>query len=122
LNDEVLFLIPNPSETKLIDEVEFLDVSSRKLSLVVLPPETTFVAEKDAGVKVILGQRRFLTPYFVLLSELIHVFFPVVSWLDPQGRPKPGPKLPFRLRSIKYRHLDKWRGPKRSSWSSFHVA
>ena len=57
LNEEVLFLIADPSKSHLIDEVEFLDVSSKKLSLVVLPPGTKFNVRDVEGVKVILGQR-----------------------------------------------------------------
>ncbi|TFK62264.1 hypothetical protein BDN72DRAFT_890043 [Pluteus cervinus] len=56
LNDEVLFLLPNPTEAKIVDEVEFLDVSSKKLSLVVLPPRTGFNVGTNGGVKVILGE------------------------------------------------------------------
>lgn len=72
LNDEVLFLISDPSQTKQIDEVEFLDVSSRKLSLVILPPGEKFLVENDGGVKVILGRRMCL--WFFIKSERLNVY------------------------------------------------
>ncbi|KAH8087881.1 hypothetical protein BXZ70DRAFT_955522 [Cristinia sonorae] len=58
LNEEVLFMIQSPSslDHDTVDEVEFLDVSSRKLALVVVGPNGMFNIEKGAGVKVIFGQ------------------------------------------------------------------
>jgi hypothetical protein len=75
LNDEVLFLISDPSQTKLIDEVEFLDVSSRKLSLVILPPGEAFNVENGGGVKVILGKCMLLCYSAVESKRLIVWFF-----------------------------------------------
>ncbi|KAK7040714.1 hypothetical protein VNI00_009620 [Paramarasmius palmivorus] len=56
LNDEVVFRIPDPSTISIVDEVEFLDVASRKLSLVVLPKYGRFPVKKGDGVKVIAGR------------------------------------------------------------------
>ncbi|KAH7869981.1 uncharacterized protein C8R40DRAFT_1176091 [Lentinula edodes] len=52
LNDEVVFRVPCPQNTKLADEVAFLDVASRKLSLVVVPPLTQYKIQGGAGLKV----------------------------------------------------------------------
>jgi hypothetical protein len=71
INEEVLFLIADPSNSQLIDEVEFLDVSGKKLSLVVLPPGTTFNVGDVEGVKVILGQRA--------LNLLAHTTFLILN-------------------------------------------
>ncbi|KIJ51186.1 hypothetical protein M422DRAFT_58813 [Sphaerobolus stellatus SS14] len=56
LNDEVLFRIPQPSSTNLVDEVEFLDVASRKLALVMLPPNTSYSIASKSGIKIISGR------------------------------------------------------------------
>ena len=56
LNEEVLFRIPDPASIAAADEVAFLDVSARKLSLVVVPPHSTFVVIQGEGLKVIQGQ------------------------------------------------------------------
>lgn len=74
LNEEVLFLISDPLQTKLIDEVEFLDVSSRKLSLVVLPAGEKFSVENGGGVKVILGKCMLLC-YAAVKSERLNIWF-----------------------------------------------
>ncbi|THU84404.1 hypothetical protein K435DRAFT_733201, partial [Dendrothele bispora CBS 962.96] len=58
LNDEVLFMIPNPPAlmSNAIDEAEFLDVSSRRLALVVAGPNGNYLVKRGSGVKVIFGQ------------------------------------------------------------------
>ncbi|KAJ3876870.1 hypothetical protein F5051DRAFT_453502 [Lentinula edodes] len=56
LNDEVVFRVPRPQNTKLADEVAFLDVASRKLSLVVVPPLTQYKIQGGAGLKVLAGR------------------------------------------------------------------
>jgi hypothetical protein len=56
LKDEVLFRIPDPASIKAADEVEFLDVSARKLALVVVPPRSTFKVKSGEGIKVIQGR------------------------------------------------------------------
>jgi hypothetical protein len=56
LNDEVLFRIPDPPAIADVDQVEFLDVSARKLALVVVPPHSTFVVKHGEGLKVIQGR------------------------------------------------------------------
>lgn len=76
----MLFLIADPSTSHLIDEVEFLDVSSKKLSLVVLPPGTKFNVGDVEGVKVILGQRAFN-----LLSPDVESQIHTVTWIDADG-------------------------------------
>ncbi|KAJ3982175.1 hypothetical protein F5890DRAFT_408747 [Lentinula detonsa] len=56
LNDEVTFRVPRPSDTRLVDEVAFLDVASRKLSLVVVPPYTQYGTSEGAGLKILTGR------------------------------------------------------------------
>lgn len=56
LDDEVLFRIPDPASIAGVDEVVFLDVSARKLALVVVPPHSTFVVKHGEGLKVIQGR------------------------------------------------------------------
>ena len=82
LNEEVLFLISDPSQTKLIDEVEFLDVSSRKLSLVILPPGETLNVENGGGVKVILGKCMLLCHS---ACQEIECMVLSVTWVDTNG-------------------------------------
>lgn len=55
LGEEVLFRVPAPTSTKLVDEVDFLDVSSRKLTLVVVPPDTKYKVAEGDGLKIIMG-------------------------------------------------------------------
>lgn len=66
LNDEVVFRVPRPQNTKLADEVAFLDVASRKLSLVVVPPLTQYKIQGGAGLKVLAG-RGMLEPSYVII-------------------------------------------------------
>jgi hypothetical protein len=79
-----LFLISDPSQTKLIDEVEFLDVSSRKSSLVILPPGETFNVENGGGVKVILGEC-MLFCYSACQVQEIECMVLSVTWVDTNG-------------------------------------
>ena len=69
LNDEVLFRIPDPASITHSDEVEFLDVSARKLALVVVPPHSTFQVKHGEGLKVIQGRgansRRYEFPLLI---------------------------------------------------------
>jgi hypothetical protein len=58
LQNELLFRVPHPDQTHLVDEVEFLDVSGKKLALVVLPPHAKYAIKKGEGVKVINGERK----------------------------------------------------------------
>ncbi len=56
LDEEVSFNIVRASSTRFTTETEFLDVSARKLALVILPPDTSYgVAEDSSGVKVLAG-------------------------------------------------------------------
>ena len=68
LNDEVLFRIPDPASIADSDEVEFLDVSARKLALVVVPPHSTFEVKHAEGLKVIQGRGTTAPPYEFTLS------------------------------------------------------
>ena len=63
LNEEVLFRIPDPASITDVDEVEFLDVSARKLALVVVPPHSAFVVKHGEGLKVIQGRGTSARPY-----------------------------------------------------------
>lgn len=63
LNDEVLFRIPDPASITHSDEIEFLDVSARKLALVVVPPHSTFGVKHGEGLKVIQGRGANLRRY-----------------------------------------------------------
>ncbi|EIN03466.1 hypothetical protein PUNSTDRAFT_128760 [Punctularia strigosozonata HHB-11173 SS5] len=56
LNDEVLFRVPRPTAAPGIDEVMFLDVASRKLALVVVPPHQKYAIAQGDGIKVIAGR------------------------------------------------------------------
>lgn len=56
LDEEVLFKIPDPSTTFLVDEVPFLEVANRRLSMVVLPKHGRFNVRSGDGVKVISGK------------------------------------------------------------------
>ncbi|KAJ3826741.1 hypothetical protein F5878DRAFT_619848 [Lentinula raphanica] len=56
LNEEVVFRVPRPTDTRLVDEVAFLDVATRKLSLVVVPPWTQYCTSEDAGLKILAGR------------------------------------------------------------------
>ena len=56
LNNEVLFRVPRPNMTPNADEVEFLDVSGRRLALVVIPPQQKYAISNGAGIKVIAGR------------------------------------------------------------------
>ena len=60
LDSEVLFHVPRPAMTHNSDEVEFLDVSGRRLALVVIPPYRAYAISNGAGVKVISGRRESL--------------------------------------------------------------
>ncbi|KAK7676342.1 hypothetical protein QCA50_020683 [Cerrena zonata] len=55
LQNEVCFRVPRPATTRFVSEVEFLDVAARKLTLVVLPPNTTYKVPAGSGVKVMFG-------------------------------------------------------------------
>ncbi|CAL1708583.1 unnamed protein product [Somion occarium] len=55
LNNEVCFRVPRPATTKFTSELEFLDVAARRLTLVVLPPNTEFKVPADSAVKVMFG-------------------------------------------------------------------
>lgn len=87
LNEEVLFLIPDPSQTLLVDEVEFLDVSGKKLSLVVLPPGQKFRVENDGGVKVIFGKRMHFCHFLSSVRDLMFGSF------SDLGRYQRGPPI-----------------------------
>ncbi|KAK0487208.1 hypothetical protein IW261DRAFT_1652792 [Armillaria novae-zelandiae] len=56
LNDEVLFRVPRPDAIRMADKVEFLDVASQKMSLVVVPPSSQYPVKQGDGVKVIAGR------------------------------------------------------------------
>ena len=68
LNDEVLFRIPDPASIADSDEVEFLDVSARKLALVVVPPHSSFAVKHGEGIKVIQGRGMICPSYKFTLS------------------------------------------------------
>lgn len=56
LGEEVLFRVPRPASAWFVDSAEFLDVAGRKLTLVVVPPNTTYQVAGGDGLKVIAGQ------------------------------------------------------------------
>ncbi|THH18829.1 hypothetical protein EW146_g2230 [Bondarzewia mesenterica] len=55
LNDEVCFRVPRAPSTRFASELEFLDVSARKLAIVVLPPNTAHKVPAGSAVKVMAG-------------------------------------------------------------------
>ncbi|KLO16290.1 hypothetical protein SCHPADRAFT_914154 [Schizopora paradoxa] len=56
LNEEVLFKILDPSSTFLVDEVPFLEIANRRLSMVVVPKQRRFDVRSGDAVKVIAGK------------------------------------------------------------------
>ncbi|RPD55164.1 hypothetical protein L227DRAFT_533730 [Lentinus tigrinus ALCF2SS1-6] len=56
LDAEVVFRVPRPTNTHLADEVSFLDVAGRKMSLAVVPPHSKYALDAGAGVKIIAGR------------------------------------------------------------------
>ncbi|KLO04679.1 hypothetical protein SCHPADRAFT_840363, partial [Schizopora paradoxa] len=56
LNDEVLFNIPDPATLFSVDEVPFIEMANRRLSLVVVPKQSTFKVAVGDGVKVVAGK------------------------------------------------------------------
>jgi hypothetical protein len=68
LNDEVLFRIPDPASIVEVDEVQFLDVSARKLALVVVPPHSTYEVKHGDGLKVVQGRGTSARPYEFTVS------------------------------------------------------
>ncbi|THH03890.1 hypothetical protein EW145_g5922 [Phellinidium pouzarii] len=103
LDDEVLFRFTRPPEGHLCDEVEFLDVSGRKLALVVIPPNKKYSVENGSGVKVISGrltwnaQNGSCPPYSDMKKLTAHNIFPAhfpnavrymdFPWVKVEDRP-----------------------------------
>lgn len=56
LDAEVVLKVPRPTNAHLADEVPFLDVAGRRMSLAVVPPQNKYALEAGAGVKVIAGR------------------------------------------------------------------
>jgi len=83
LNDEVLFRVPDPASITHAEEVEFLDVSARRLALVVVPPHSTFVVKDGEGLKVIQGRGASFRPMGSHSGSLIP--FLVVHWTNRRG-------------------------------------
>lgn len=60
LDEEVSFRVVRAGSTRFKTEMEFLDVSGRKMTLVVLPPHTSFPVKANiSGVKVMAGTVRW---------------------------------------------------------------
>lgn len=55
LDKELSFRIVRAGTTRFTSEVEFLDVSGRKMTLVVLPPTTDFKVDKDVSAVKVMG-------------------------------------------------------------------
>ncbi|KAJ4480225.1 hypothetical protein J3R30DRAFT_3370961 [Lentinula aciculospora] len=111
LDDELVFRVPRPQNIKLSDEVAFLDVASRKLSLVVVPPWMQYRTPEGAGLKVIAGrvvwtdlnnsqqERTQATNPFGVISTIVdakenHIYtqhegavFLLMAMSDTSGRP-----------------------------------
>lgn len=69
LGAEVLFRVPRPADARLADTVEFLDVASRRLALVVVPPHAKYAIDNGEGLKVIAGRGTVIfsaSPVFLL--------------------------------------------------------
>lgn len=68
----MLFRIPDPSTTFLVDEVPFLEIANRRLSMVVLPKNGKFNVRSGDGVKVIAGKGEFLTNLILKRTVIIY--------------------------------------------------
>ena len=60
LDKEVNLRVVRPGSANFVTELEFLDVSSYQMSLVVLPPSRSFKVPTGTGIKVIAGSCSWL--------------------------------------------------------------